>query len=145
MISLFQGFCRQFGLGYAIQTVIKFLSLLPKIPFRPSILLHVLFNKESVSLGAFLGCYSAIFKVSEQMLAMCVHACMYVHACISVFVWARMCACMCICVCMHTCAYVCLGICVHVCERACLCVNYTYLKEKLFSNKCIFSHIKIEF
>ncbi|XP_041351724.1 transmembrane protein 135-like [Gigantopelta aegis] len=63
-----QGFCRQFGLGYVIQTVVKFLSHLPKIPFQPSILLHIFFNKDSLSLGAFLGCYSAIFKAVNCVL-----------------------------------------------------------------------------
>ena len=52
-----------FGIGYAINAVIKLLSSLPVVLKKPSALLNALKHRDNVKLGAFLGSFVGIFKV----------------------------------------------------------------------------------
>lgn len=53
-----------FGLGYLVQGGVKLLGALPRIYKNPSAVWHAIKHQDNFKLGAFLGCFSAIFKVS---------------------------------------------------------------------------------
>ena len=62
-------FCLQQGLhaaclGYVIQGTIKLLGALPKLFRNPRAILLAIKHPDNFRLAAFLGCFSAIFKVS---------------------------------------------------------------------------------
>lgn len=53
-----------FGLGYLVQGGVKLLGALPRIYKNPSAIWHAIKHQDNFKLGAFLGCFSAVFKVS---------------------------------------------------------------------------------
>ncbi|XP_062601770.1 transmembrane protein 135-like isoform X1 [Saccostrea cucullata] len=57
-----QGFVKMFGLGFLVQGGVKVLGALPRIYKNPGAVLHALKHQDNFRLGAFLGCFSAIFK-----------------------------------------------------------------------------------
>ena len=57
-----------FGIGFGVQAVLKLLRALSKLLSQPSALLQALKHSDNFKLGAFLGSYVAIFKVSEKCL-----------------------------------------------------------------------------
>ncbi|KAJ8314989.1 hypothetical protein KUTeg_007139 [Tegillarca granosa] len=57
-----QGFVRMFCYGYVIQGGVKLLSSLSKILRQPSALIHALKHSDNFHLGAFLGCFVAIYR-----------------------------------------------------------------------------------
>lgn len=63
-----QGFLKSFGLGYLINGSIRLASSLGRIFSKPSLLLHSLFNKDNFYLGAFIGSYSALFRLVNCLL-----------------------------------------------------------------------------
>ena len=52
-----------FGVGYAVQAVLRLLRTLTKLFSRPRVLLEALTHADNFKLGAFLGVYVAVFKV----------------------------------------------------------------------------------
>lgn len=54
-----------FGLGYLVQGGVKLLGALPRIYKNPSAVWHAIKHQDNFKLGAFLGCFSAVFKVSR--------------------------------------------------------------------------------
>jgi len=59
-----QGFVRMFSVGYLIQCCLKVPSAFRQMFSRPSRLLSLLYNKDNFQLGAFLGSFVSIYKVS---------------------------------------------------------------------------------
>lgn len=56
-----------FGLGFLVQGGVKLLGALPRMHKNPKAILHALIHQDNFRLGAFLGCFSAIFKVSIHL------------------------------------------------------------------------------
>ncbi|XP_052090112.1 transmembrane protein 135-like isoform X2 [Mytilus californianus] len=63
-----KGLLRNFCIGYGIQGVVKVLGSLTKIVRRPSALLQAIKHKDNFNLGAFLGCFVAIFRAVNCLL-----------------------------------------------------------------------------
>ncbi|KAK3097710.1 hypothetical protein FSP39_012368 [Pinctada imbricata] len=63
-----KGFTKLFGIGFVIQGGVKLISSLPRIFKQPSSLLQALKHRDNFKLGAFLGCFSAIFRLVNCLL-----------------------------------------------------------------------------
>ncbi|XP_076079713.1 transmembrane protein 135-like isoform X1 [Mytilus galloprovincialis] len=63
-----KGLLRNFCIGYGIQGVVKVLGSLTKIVRTPSALLQAIKHKDNFNLGAFLGCFVAIFRAVNCLL-----------------------------------------------------------------------------
>ena len=63
-VCCFQGFGKMFGAGYCIQAAVKCIGALSSVFRKPGNLLNALKHKDNFRLGAFLGSFSAIFRVS---------------------------------------------------------------------------------
>lgn len=59
-----QGFVRMFSIGYLIQCCLRIPSTFRHLSTEPSRLLSLFYNKENFQLGAFLGSFVSIYKVS---------------------------------------------------------------------------------
>ena len=60
-----QGLCKMFGVGYVVQLLIKLLSSMSTIRRRPREIVNILRAPGTFGMAAFLGLYSAVFRVSE--------------------------------------------------------------------------------
>lgn len=63
-----KSFIKMFGLGYLVQGGVKLLGALPRIYRNPSAIWHAIKHQDNFKLGAFLGCFSAIFKIVNCLL-----------------------------------------------------------------------------
>ncbi|XP_011435666.2 transmembrane protein 135 isoform X2 [Magallana gigas] len=63
-----KSFIKMFGLGYLVQGGVKLLGALPRIYRNPSAVWHAIKHQDNFKLGAFLGCFSAIFKIVNCLL-----------------------------------------------------------------------------
>nr|XP_022295310.1 transmembrane protein 135-like isoform X1 [Crassostrea virginica] len=63
-----KSFVKMFGLGFLVQGGVKILGALPRIHKTPGSLWHALRHQDNFRLGAFLGCFSAIFKIVNCLL-----------------------------------------------------------------------------
>ncbi|XP_063402438.1 transmembrane protein 135-like isoform X4 [Mytilus trossulus] len=63
-----KGLLRNFCIGYGIQGVVKVLGSLTKIIRTPNALLQAIKHKDNFKLGAFLGCFVAIFRAVNCLL-----------------------------------------------------------------------------
>uniref|UniRef100_A0A8D0H5K5 Uncharacterized protein n=1 Tax=Sphenodon punctatus TaxID=8508 RepID=A0A8D0H5K5_SPHPU len=59
-----KGFIRMFSVGYLIQCCLRIPSAFRHLFTKPSRLLSLFYNKENFQLGAFLGSFVSIYKVS---------------------------------------------------------------------------------
>ncbi|XP_048767436.2 transmembrane protein 135-like isoform X2 [Ostrea edulis] len=63
-----KSFVKMFGLGFLVQGGVKLLGALPRMHKNPKAILHALIHQDNFRLGAFLGCFSAIFKTVNCLL-----------------------------------------------------------------------------
>ncbi|XP_046583292.1 transmembrane protein 135-like [Haliotis rubra] len=68
VLYVLKGCYRLFGMGYAIQAGVKLLSALTRLHKQPRLLFDALFNKDNFRLGAFLGSFSALFRLVNCVL-----------------------------------------------------------------------------
>ncbi|XP_067675924.1 transmembrane protein 135-like [Haliotis asinina] len=68
VLYVLKGCYRLFGMGYAIQAGVKLLSALTRLHKQPRLLFDALFSKDNVRLGAFLGSFSALFRLVNCVL-----------------------------------------------------------------------------
>ncbi|KAK3608392.1 hypothetical protein CHS0354_035389 [Potamilus streckersoni] len=65
---ILQGGIRMFAIGYGIQCAIKLFGSLGRTFKNPRIFLKSLFQRDNLRLGAFLGCFVAIFRAVNCLL-----------------------------------------------------------------------------
>uniref|UniRef100_A0A8C4RQP6 Transmembrane protein 135 n=1 Tax=Erpetoichthys calabaricus TaxID=27687 RepID=A0A8C4RQP6_ERPCA len=63
-----KGFIRMFSIGYLIQCCLRIPSTFRHLFTKPSRLLSLLYNKENIQLGAFLGSFVSIYKGTSCLL-----------------------------------------------------------------------------
>ncbi|KAK9885940.1 hypothetical protein WA026_013817 [Henosepilachna vigintioctopunctata] len=59
-----QGAWKMFGLGLGIQIAIKLVLNMTKIVKSPTLMKHILFKKENINLGAFMGGFAGLFRAT---------------------------------------------------------------------------------
>ncbi|VEN33882.1 unnamed protein product [Callosobruchus maculatus] len=60
---VYQGFCKYFGLGFAVNIIRSGLPRMGKIAQRPSLLMNLLLDKSNVLFGLFIGSYTGMYKL----------------------------------------------------------------------------------
>ncbi|XP_013419785.1 transmembrane protein 135 isoform X2 [Lingula anatina] len=63
-----EGFLRSFTMGYIVQAAVGCFTALPKLTKQPSSLLQALKHRNNFSLGAFLGLFTAVFRMVNCVL-----------------------------------------------------------------------------
>ena len=67
---IFQGGTKVFAIGYGLQLSLRILMQMRKIARRPVLLLRALKSSDTFSLGAFLGGFSFLYRVSTMYVNM---------------------------------------------------------------------------
>ena len=55
-----------FGIGYAIQGGVSLVRSFSKLLKQPKSVIKALVNKSNLQLGAFLGCFVGVYRVSDN-------------------------------------------------------------------------------